>query len=329
MPDPLAFDLVELVVPGAAVALLALAAAAFRRIRRQVRLDRKLARVSSSARTTVDHDETIKLLEQSTRDVSLDQTIYRFLPSLSNTRMRLRRAGINADIKLYIFFVLAAAAGLSAAYAVPVIPAWGEPLAFAVGLHIVIDRVVIGLLISRRQKKMISQLAVAVDSMARGVQVGQSIESAILDASDQVEAPLRDKLLMIHKLTEVGISLPNALATVAQDIDLTEFDFFVCAITAQLHSGGSVVASLNNIVDIIRARETLMQRVAALSAEGKMSAYMLSALPVVMYVFINLLRPDYMRPLSTHPAGPYILYGAAITVVIGFAAMMRLARIKV
>jgi tight adherence protein B len=144
-----------------------------------------------------------------------------------------------------------------------------------------------------------------------------------------VEQPLRDKLLMIHKLTEVGISLPNALATVAEDIDMAEFDFLVAAINAQLDSGGSITKSLRSIVDTLRARRNLKARVAALAAEGKMSAYILTCLPIGMFFYLQAVRPEYLAPLFDHPAALWILGGTALMIAFGFTAMLLIARIKV
>ena len=300
----------------------------FGRIRRQVRFERKLQQ-ATVGKQSMDHEETVRLLEENPGDVSLDKTLYRFIPSLSKTRLKLRRAGIGIDIKVYVFGLLAAIAVLLQFYQIPLIPAWGSPIVLLLGFHLFFEAVFLPFLIERRKGKMIEQLAVAIDYMARGLQVGQSIESAIYDAAQAVDRPMKDKLLMVHKLTEVGISLPNALETVAVDIDLAEFDFFVSAVTAQLQSGGSIVNSLLNIVEIVRARKELKAKVAALSAEGKMSAYVLTCLPVGIYVYLKLVRPEYLRPLDVHAAGPYILWGAVALVVVGFVVMMRLAKIKV
>lgn len=300
----------------------------FARLRRRVRFERKLDKATSTQQK-VDHDEALQLLESAPQDVSVDKTIYRFFPTLSRTRVKMRRAGINLDIKVYVFGILALATGVLQFYKLPIVPDWSAPIILVLAFHLVINAMILPWLISRRKEKMISQLAEAIEYMGRGLQVGQSIESALYEAKSAIGEPLSSKLAMAYKLNEVGISMQNSLETVAIDIDLPEFDFFVSAVSAQLQTGGSIVASLQNIVDIIRARKELQAKVAALSAEGKMSAYVLSFMPVGIFAYLKFTQPDYLDPLMAHPWGSYILAFAAGLVVFGFAVMMWLAKIKV
>nr|WP_242480457.1 type II secretion system F family protein [Rhodovibrio sodomensis] len=165
--------------------------------------------------------------------------------------------------------------------------------------------------------------------MVRGIQVGQSPEAAIADAAEVVKAPLKDHLVLVKQLTDVGVPLVDALSAIAVDIDMPEFDFAVAAVSAQAESGGNLSSALMNLVDSIRARHQLQMKVQALSAEGKVSAAMMVMMPILLFVWLSMSRPDYVAPFYEDPTGEMLMFLAFGLLGIGAYVLSKIARIKV
>ena len=294
---------------------------------RDLSLKRRIDRVSMRSRIP-NTDDDVSLFQGDTN--TLEVFIAKILPSLGDTRRRLRRAGINTSSRTYLAVVLllTAIASLLAPFP-PFVPEWGRPIIALMLLHFFIDRVVLTIFAARQKNKFMRQLPEAIDFMVRGLAVGRSIESSIQDAADALEAPLGPELAAIPKLVHIGLSVPDAMRVVAREIDLPEFDFFVAACNVQLEAGGNLTEVLTILSDTIRSRYQLQMKIAAMTAEGKMSAWMLAGLPVAILVYLMLSKPDYVAPLFNTEMGSYILYGAFCLIGIGLAVSLRLTKLKI
>lgn len=259
----------------------------------------------------------------------VEAVIDRLLPSLMQTRSRLRKAGIKVGVQLYLLALLGVTAVLSLRYPLPLIPPAGLPLVYGLGLHVLVDRLVLSMLIERRRTKTLAQLPNAIDYIARGVAVGQSLDSAVGGAAGAVEAPLSEHFGTVSRLARFGVPLIDALETTGKEIDLQEFDFFVAACGAQMGTGGNLVSVLQSLSETIRQREILLQKVKALSAEGRMSAWVLSIFPILLLLYFNHANPEYVEPMYTTTLGNILLALGAVLVLVGGIVMARLVKIKV
>jgi tight adherence protein B len=109
----------------------------------------------------------------------------------------------------------------------------------------------------------------------------------------------------------------------------TDLRYFVIAVTIQRETGGNLAELLDNISAIIRARMKLMGQVRVLSAEGKMSAWVLGLLPFAAAAVIHLTSPEFLAVLYTDPGGRKMLVGAALMMAVGVYVMRRVIHIRV
>jgi len=129
--------------------------------------------------------------------------------------------------------------------------------------------------------------------------------------------------------TRIGGELEAALDRVADRMDSTDLRWSVMAIRIQRSVGGNLVEVLHNTVDMMRERASLRRHVRALSAEGRLSAYILIALPLLVGAWLFFSRGSYMRPLYTTPIGVAMLIGGAVLVAVGTVWMRNVIKVEV
>jgi tight adherence protein B len=126
-----------------------------------------------------------------------------------------------------------------------------------------------------------------------------------------------------------GISMPDALMNLATRVPSTDLRYFVIAVLIQRETGGNLAELLGSISAIIRERIKLLGQVRVLSAEGKMSAWVLGLLPFGAALMIQLTNPKFLEVLYTDPGGQKMLIIAGVMMLIGIVAMRKIIRIRV
>jgi tight adherence protein B len=112
-------------------------------------------------------------------------------------------------------------------------------------------------------------------------------------------------------------------------VDLLDLKMFVTAVLIQRETGGNLSEVLDNISTLMRERAALKGEIETLTAESKMSARILSLLPLAVFIIINLISPQFMRPMLGSTFGLAAFALAAVMVVIGYTAMMKIADIDI
>ena len=134
---------------------------------------------------------------------------------------------------------------------------------------------------------------------------------------------------MAHEEINYGVPMNEALQNLAARIPLTDLRYLVIAVLVQRESGGNLAEVLVSIARIIRARLKLLGQVRVLSAEGRMSAWVLGLMPVVMIGVMALVNPQYIGLLWTDPSGIRLLWYAAGMVALGVVWMRKVIRIRI
>jgi len=127
----------------------------------------------------------------------------------------------------------------------------------------------------------------------------------------------------------LGLSVPQALTNLADRIPLADIRFFVTAVLIQRETGGNLTEILGNISTLIRERLKLFANIRVLSAEGRLSAWILIALPISVALLINLVNPGYLRVLFIDPLGQRLLAVGCFMMVVGIVWIRRTIRIRV
>jgi Flp pilus assembly protein TadB len=183
-------------------------------------------------------------------------------------------------------------------------------------------RLAVSVRIARRRAAFGEQLPDLLQLVAGSLQSGFSLAQALDAAVREGVRPASSEFARALSQTRIGVELTAALERVADRMDSTDLRWTVMAIRIQRQVGGHLAEVLNTTVDTMRARSQLRRHVKALSAEGRLSAYILVALPVLIGGWLFISSPAYMRPLYTTPIGMAML-GAAVVLVGAGALWMR------
>lgn len=182
---------------------------------------------------------------------------------------------------------------------------------------------------SRRLAAFGAQLPETLTLMAGGLSAGLSVTQAIDTVVREGHEPMASELrraLVEHRL---GIDIEETLGGVADRMGSTDFAWVVMAIRIQREVGGNLSEVLTTVADTIREREFLRRQVRSLSAEGRLSAWILGIMPVAMFLYMLVANRDFVRPLYTETLGWLILAGAVFLLSSGSWFMSRLVKVEV
>ncbi|MBC7841486.1 MAG: type II secretion system F family protein [Gemmatimonadaceae bacterium] len=177
----------------------------------------------------------------------------------------------------------------------------------------------------RRKQRFTEQLPEALDLLINALKAGYSLQSAIEFAGRETAAPLGPELVRFHDESRLGIDIRTALIALQERVGTEDARMFVTSLLLQRETGGNLTELLYNISTLVRQRLAFQGQVETLTAEPKLSAYILTALPFFVFGAVTILSPDYMKPLLTTPAGQKMIAYAVISMLLGFFIMMRIA----
>ncbi len=173
------------------------------------------------------------------------------------------------------------------------------------------------------------QLPDTLDLMARALRAGHAFSAAINMVGTEANEPIAGEFRTTCDEINFGISLHDALLNLATRVASMDLKFFVIAVLLQRETGGNLAELLGNLSALMRARFKLLGAIRVLSAEGRLSAWVLGLLPFGAAGAINIVNPKFMSILWTDPVGLKLVGGALTMVLIGIFWMWRLVKIRV
>ena len=188
-------------------------------------------------------------------------------------------------------------------------------------------------LIRSKQRKRISafrdQLPDAIDMLVSAMKAGYSYQAAMKFIGEEVKEPLGPEFSRFYEEQRLGMEVRTALLALQGRIDSLDLKMFVTAVLIQRETGGNLSEVLTNIGTLMRERAALKADIETLTAESKLSARILSLLPVIVFVLVNLINRDFMAPMLASQTGTIVLVGAAFSVMLGYWSMMKIADIDI
>jgi len=173
------------------------------------------------------------------------------------------------------------------------------------------------------------QFPEVLDLMSRSMRAGHALPAAVKMVADEIPEPLGQDFRLLFDEMNYGVPTDEALARLADRVPLADVSYFVVAVLIQRESGGNLAELLDSISKIVRERLKLLGNVRTLSAEGKMSAYVLTGLPFCVAIGVNLVNPDFMSLLWTDPMGHKMVGIALFMMLMGVLWMRSIVRIRV
>jgi len=170
---------------------------------------------------------------------------------------------------------------------------------------------------ARRLSRFRAQLPSALVVLSTSVRAGLSLPQAVQAASEQIPAPAGEEFGAVARDTALGGTIDAGLAALEKRAPLPEVRFLVAGLSLARATGGSLAPLLDSIAETLRERERLRGQARALTAQGRLSGWVVGAVPVVMLVVMYLIDPVFVSPLFTTPPGWIMLGTAAVLETLG------------
>ena len=182
---------------------------------------------------------------------------------------------------------------------------------------------------ARRRRAFEQQLPDVLQMMSGALRAGYSIQQALAAVAEDGQPPASDEFRRTTAEVRLGATIDEALRQMAQRLGVIDFDWVVMAIEIQREVGGDLAEVLEAIAQTIRERERLRRHIKALTAEGRLSGWILGGLPFFMAGMLLLINPDYLAALFESGFGLAMIAGASVLMVIGAFWMRKIIRIEV
>ena len=181
----------------------------------------------------------------------------------------------------------------------------------------------------KRFKAFAVQLPNALEMLARSLRAGQSLASGFSAVAAEMSAPVGTEFGRVFEELNLGIPLEESLGAMGERIPNLDLMFFNTAVILQRQTGGDLAEILDKIGSLIRERFQIWGQIQSLTGEGRLSGIILLALPIVLFVTVYQMNPDYVMVLFTDPMGKKMLAGAAVMQVLGALTIKKIVNIKV
>jgi len=289
------------------------------------RLERRLRNLSAGTHG----EEALKLLKRdASRESPWLSRIMLAIPRLSGTDRFLEQAGVMIPVSQFLLISVATAVvGFLLAQLAPAAPFWFV-LATAV-LGALTPYLVVAAMRRKRLRRIDEALPEAVDLISRALRAGHAFPAALEMVGSEMVGPIATEFRITSEEVNFGVPMDDAFQNLAVRVPSDDLRFFVIAVLLQRETGGNLAEVLGNIATLIRNRFQLMGKVRVLATEGKLSAWVLTALPLGAALMMNLVAPDFMSTLWTDPIGVAMIYACLLSATVAIFWMWRIVKIRV
>ncbi|RYD91332.1 MAG: type II secretion system F family protein [Sphingomonadales bacterium] len=267
---------------------------------------RALARRLSSVRgrhnvsgEPIVNEQVRKLLASRTAMVRKDKTLLtRFLPDPIDIQRKIEAAGKKWPVRNY--YIGSAITGVVpfAGLTIVGLAAW-MALIVGVAAGLTLPQLFLNMMGKRRISQFIIRFPDAIELLVRGLRAGLPIAETMGAVASEIEGPVGSEFQAVSDRMRIGRTLEAALQETADRLGTSEFQFFVITLAIQRETGGNLAETLSNLSDVLRKRMQMKLKISAMSSESKASAYIIGALPFIVFGLISFISPTYMGSFFT------------------------------
>ena len=212
--------------------------------------------------------------------------------------IRLDRTGKNWSLSQYAY----ASLGLALVVAVIVFLRSGAlPLALGLGLltGLGLPHLVVNFFINKRTNNFNARFPDAIELLVRGLRSGLPVTETLAVVAQEIPGPVGEEFKGIVERIKIGRSMEDSLQQTADRLGIPEFNFFCITLAIQRETGGNLAETLSNLADVLRKRSQMKLKIRAMSSESKASAYIVGALPFIVFTLIWWINPEYIGGFFT------------------------------
>jgi tight adherence protein B len=250
------------------------------------------------------------------------------IPKPALLRKRLEMTGKEITLGKYAMICLGIVAFVTLALAfrgAPIILSLLLGLFFGIGgPHFVIGR-----LIKRRLNKFNVNFPDAIELMVRGLRSGLPITETLTIVAGEIAGPVGVEFRIVADKMKIGRTMEAALQETADRMGTPEFQFFVITLAIQRETGGNLAETLSNLADVLRKRAQMKLKIRAMSSESKASAYIVGALPFIVFGLVWMINPKYMGGFFTDERLMVAGLGGMVWMGIGALIMAKMVNFEI
>jgi tight adherence protein B len=188
---------------------------------------------------------------------------------------------------------------------------------------------VVGKMIKRRVAKFNSNFPDAIELMVRGLRSGLPITETLGIVAAEISGPVGIEFRTVADKMKIGRTMEVALQETADRLGTAEFQFFVITLAIQRETGGNLAETLSNLADVLRKRAQMKLKIRAMSSESKASAYIVGALPFVVFSIVFMINPNYMGGFFTDERLIVAGLGGLVWMAIGGFIMAKMVNFEI
>lgn len=181
---------------------------------------------------------------------------------------------------------------------------------------------------NKRKKAIEGQLVEAISVMCNALKAGHSFQTAMSSIAKEMEAPISEEFGRVSKETQRGMLLEDSMERMVERTGSEDLDMLCTAILIQRRVGGNLAEILEKISDTVKSRINLRNEIKTRTSSGRVSGYIVGALPVVLLLAISVMNKEYANVLYATTAGHYMLLFSVIWEAIGFVVINKIVSIK-
>ena len=257
-----------------------------------------------------------------------DLAFGRLLPNPAQLAKRLAMTGRDWTVGQYGMAsagLIVIVAGLLWLKGAPILLALLFGLAVGAGL----PHWLVGYFIKRRVARFTAKFPDAIELLVRGLRSGLPVTETMQVVGNEVEGPVGEEFRMVSDKMKIGKSMDAALQDTADRLGTPEFQFFVITIAIQRETGGNLAETLANLATVLRQRSQMKLKIKAMSSESKASAYIVGALPFIVFAMIWVINQGYMQNFFVDPRLIITGIGGLVWMGIGVFIMAKMVSFEI
>ncbi len=262
------------------------------------------------------------------RATKSDLAFGRLLPRRAELAKRLAMTGRNWTVSKYGYASGGLAIGVGLfmlLYGLPTLLALFAAVLLGGGL----PHLVVGYMIGRRVGNFTKKFPDAIELLVRGLRSGLPISETIGVVGHEIAGPVGEEFRSISDKMKIGRSMDAALQETADRLGTPEFQFFTITIAIQRETGGNLAETLSNLAEVLRKRAQMKLKIKAMSSESKASAYIIGALPFIVFVMIYYINTAYMNQFFVDERLIAVGLGGLVWMGIGAGIMAKMIRFEI
>ncbi len=196
-------------------------------------------------------------------------------------------------------------------------------------VFLILPLVYVGRVLRERKAKLIKQLPDALDLMARGLKVGHPLNATVRSVAEEMPDPIGTEFGVVVDQVAYGDEFTTAIRALAERVEEEDVQYLSVALTMQHGTGGDLAGILKTLARVIRARMSLRRKIKAISAEGRLTAIILSCIPLGIAGFMTVMVPTYYGSVVNEPPFWPVMSIIALAIVANAVILMKLVNFRI